>query len=120
MPFNIQHSTFLVRPELQMSEVIIDQSDFSEERATLEKTWAPARGLLGWLTETGHKQIGMRYIVTAFVFFLIGGIVAALMRLQLMKAENSFLGLVLSDQMFTMHGSSVVFRVAVATVAALG
>src|SRR5437899_10115152 len=95
-----KHSTFLVRPELQMSELVIDQPDFSTERATLEKTWAPARGVIGWLTETGHKQIGMRYIVTAFCFFVLGGIEAALMRIQLAKAENNFLNPDLYNQIF--------------------
>src|SRR5438477_2794125 len=111
--FNIQHSAFLVLPELPMSELVIDQPDFSTERAMLEQTWAPARGLLGWLTETGHKQIGMRYIVTAFVFFGLGGIEAALMRIQLMKPENTFLSPDRYNQIFTMHGSTMMFLFAV-------
>src|SRR5947208_7932454 len=96
-----------------MSELVIEQPDFSDERRMLEKTWAPARGLLGWLTETGHKQIGMRYIVTAFVFFGLGGIEAALMRIQLMKPENSFLSPDRYNQIFTMHGSTMMFLFAV-------
>jgi cytochrome c oxidase subunit I+III len=95
-------------------------SDFSEERRMLEKTWAPAKGLLGWLTETGHKQIGIRYIVTAFVFFLIGGVEAALIRIQLMKPENTFLGPDLYDKIFTMHGSTMMFLFAVPMMEGLG
>src|SRR5205823_10963099 len=96
-----------------MTDLTIDTSDFREQRLMLEKTWAPARGLLGWLTETGHKQIGMRYIVTAFVFFGLGGIEAALMRVQLMKPENTFLSPDRYNQIFTMHGSTMMFLFAV-------
>src|SRR6266508_5538323 len=111
--FNIQHSTFLVVLELPMSELVVESPDFAEQRVTLEKTWAPARGLIGWFTETGHKQIGMRYIVTAFVFFALGGIEAAMMRIQLAKAENTFLGPDLYNQICTMHGSTMMFLFAV-------
>ncbi len=103
-----------------MSELVIEQPDFAEQRVTLEKTWAPARGLIGWFTETGHKQIGMRYIVTAFVFFALGGIEAAMMRIQLAKAENTFLGPDLYNQIFTMHGSTMMFLFAVPMMLGLG
>src|SRR5512144_2339210 len=66
-----------------MTEVLLDERDIAQARAELESTWAPARGLWGWFTETGHMAIGLRYIVTAFCFFTIAGIEAALMRLQL-------------------------------------
>src|SRR5438105_11872408 len=108
--FNIQHSTFFY---LCMTEVIAAPPDFSRERALMEKTWAPAKGLLNWLTETGHKQIGMRYIVTALCFFAAGGIEAALMRIQLSRPENSFLSPDLYNQIFTMHGSTMMFLFAV-------
>ena len=45
-------------------------------------------GFLGWLTTTDHKEIGLRFIKTAFVFFLLGGVLALLMRLQLARAEE--------------------------------
>ena len=88
-------------------------SDFSQERAMLEKTWAYGKGLFGWLSETDHKKIGMRYIVTAFLFFAAGGIEAALMRIQLMKAENHFLTPDQYNQIFTMHGTTMMFLFAV-------
>ena len=79
----------------------------------MEKTWAPAKGLISWLTETGHKAIGMRYIVTAFCFFAAGGIEAALMRIQLSRPENNFISPDLYNQLFTMHGSTMMFLFAV-------
>ena len=65
-----------------MSELTIADPEFFSERQMLEKTWSTKRGILGVLEETGHKAIGMRYIVTAFVFFILGGLEAAMMRIQ--------------------------------------
>ena len=46
----------------------------------LEETWADPEGLYGWFTHVDHKSIGRRYLVTAFAFFLLAGVLAALMR----------------------------------------
>src|SRR5215213_3604563 len=46
----------------------------AREREELEKTWARPTGLRGWFTDTDHKAIALRYIVTAFIFFLLGGV----------------------------------------------
>src|SRR5579884_2308789 len=105
---------------LAMTERTVASPDFAEERAMLEKTWAPARGILGWFTETNHKVIGIRYIVTAFCFFLLGGIEAALMRIQLLKPENTFLSPDLYDQIFTMHGTTMMFLFAVPVMLGFG
>src|SRR5436309_5129058 len=96
-----------------MTELTVAQPDFSSQRAMLEETWSPSKGLFAWLTDTGHKEIGIRYIVTAFVFFALGGVEAALMRIQLMKPENSFLSPDRYNQIFTMHGSTMMFLFAV-------
>ena len=61
------------------------------EREELERTWARPIGFRGWFADTDHKAIAKRYIVTAFIFFLLGGIEAALMRIQLAFPENHFL-----------------------------
>ena len=84
-----------------MTELTVETPDFAKEAAIMEKTWAPHPGIIGWFMETGHKQIGMRYIVTAFIFFLAGGVEAALMRIQLMRPENHFLPPEAFDQLFT-------------------
>ena len=60
-----------------------------------------------------HRSIGKRYMVTAFAFFLAGGILAALMRIQLSRPENHFLGPDLYNQIFTVHGSTMMFLFAV-------
>src|SRR5205823_3631751 len=74
------------------------------EQEQLARTWAHAPGFLGWLSETDHKKIGLRYILTALCFFTAAGIEAALMRLQLSRPENTLLNPDLYNQIFTMHG----------------
>src|SRR4029079_4581194 len=70
-------------------------------------------GLWGWLTSVNHKSIALRSIITAFTFFGIAGIEAALMRVQLARPENSFIGPDLYNQLFTTHGSAMMFLFAV-------
>jgi cytochrome c oxidase subunit 1 len=84
-----------------------------QERRTLEETWKDPPGFRGWLTSTDHKAIGRRYIITAFIFFLTGGVLAVLMRVQLSRPENNFLGPDLYNQIFTMHGTTMMFLFAI-------
>lgn len=90
------------------------------ERRELEKTWAEPKGVIGWLSNTNHKTIGLRIIVTAFVFFGLGGILALVMRLQLMYPENHVLGPDLYNQFFTTHGTSMMFLFAVPVMEGMG
>ncbi|MGH9071983.1 MAG: cytochrome c oxidase subunit I, partial [Acidimicrobiales bacterium] len=66
-------------------------------------------GLLAYLTSTDHKQIGMNYMVTSFIMFLIAGIMAVLMRVQLSVPNNNFVSLSTYAQLFTMHGTIMLF-----------
>ena len=86
----------------------------------LEETWREPSPLKSWFTNTDHKAIGKRYIVTAFVFFLLGGLEAAAMRLQLMRPENNLIGPDLYNQIFTMHGSTMMFLFAVPVMEGVG
>ena len=88
--------------------------------ARLARTWAPRRGLLGFLAETNHKVIGRRFVVTAFAFFLLGGLLALTMRLQLARPEGTLLGPDRYDQLFTVHGSTMMFLFAVPIMEGLG
>jgi len=85
----------------------------AENERTLATTWEPAHGFPGVLSEVNNQIIGTRFMVTAFVFFLIGGILALLMRIQLTVAENDFLGPQTYNELFTMHGSTMMFLFAV-------
>ncbi|WP_413017929.1 cytochrome c oxidase subunit I [Noviherbaspirillum sp. 1P10PC] len=75
----------------------------------LEKIWKTTPGLLGWLTSVDHKEIGKRYLVTAFAFLVIGGIEALIMRLQLARPEQHLLSADQYNHLFTMHGLTMIF-----------
>ena len=67
------------------------------------------RGWVSWLTTTDHKRIGILFMVTSFVFFVLGGVEALLMRLQLGAANNTLVTPQTYNQLFTMHGTTMVF-----------
>jgi cytochrome c oxidase subunit I len=101
-----------------MSEVAskgIRDTELSAEdlHAMLEITWRSPRGLIGWLSNVDHKTIGLRYVVTALGFLVLGGIAAIVMRLQLAGPENNLVGPDLYNQLFTMHGTTMMFLFAV-------
>jgi cytochrome c oxidase subunit I len=68
-------------------------------------------GVWGWLTTTDHKRIGILYGATAMLFFIVGGIEALLIRLQLAAPEGQVLSADAYNQMFTMHATTMVFLV---------
>ena len=65
--------------------------------------------LWSWLTTVDHKRIGQLYGVSAFFFFLIGGLEATLMRIQLARPDATVLTAQQFNEMFTMHGTTMVF-----------
>jgi cytochrome c oxidase subunit 1 len=83
------------------------------EITLLERVWRHPRGIFGWLSYTTHQAIGMRYIVTAFIMLLLGGIEILLVRLQLSRPNNTSLGPDFYNQMFTTHGTTMMFLFAV-------
>ena len=94
--------------------------DTSQEIQLLERTWADPAGVSGWLCHVDHKSIGRRYIATAFGFFLMAGLLALVMRLQLSRPENHFLDPDLYNEIFTMHGTTMMFLFAVPVMQGLG
>jgi cytochrome c oxidase subunit I+III len=84
-----------------------------ELSARLERLWRTRSGVIGALASVDHKVIGRRYIVTAFAFLLLGGMLAMLMRIQLAGPEKTLLSADEYDQIFTMHGSTMMFLFAV-------
>ena len=75
----------------------------------LDHIWETAPGFYGWLATVDHKKIGIRYIVTAFAFLVAGGIEALIFRLQLAWSNLHLLTPEQYDQMFTMHGMTMIF-----------
>ena len=68
--------------------------------------------LHGWVTTVDHKRLGILYLLYALIFLLIGGIEAGMMRIQLMHAHNDFVSPQVFNRMFTMHGTTMIFFVA--------
>src|SRR3989440_429040 len=66
-------------------------------------------GWTSWVTTTDHKRIGIMYMVLTFAFFILGGVEALMMRLQLSQADNTLLTPQTYNALFTMHGSTMVF-----------
>ncbi len=66
-------------------------------------------GLWSWITTVDHKRIGALYGITAFILFIVGGIEATLIRIQLMRPENHFVSPDVYNQLFTMHGTTMIF-----------
>jgi cytochrome c oxidase subunit I len=79
------------------------RSRFARPKAT--------HGVRSWFTTVDHKRIGILYFVTAFAFFVIAGIEALLIRIQLATPNGQLLDANLYNQIFTMHGLSMIFFV---------
>jgi cytochrome c oxidase subunit I+III len=75
----------------------------------LERQWAERPGVLGWLTTTDHKRVGLLYFWTTLVFFGAGGVEALIMRSQLIQPNNDLVGPETFDQLFTVHGMTMIF-----------
>jgi heme/copper-type cytochrome/quinol oxidase subunit 1 len=97
-----------------MSEIAVrpgpirDLTDFEEKHS-----------LLAWLSSCDHKQIGVLYLLTALGFFIVGGCEALFMRIQLAVPNNLFLKPETYDELFTLHGTTMIFLVVVPTLLGL-
>ena len=88
-------------------------ADRERDIADLRRSWRNPGGIIGWLSYTTHQAIGMRYIITAFIMLLVGGVEALMMRTQLASPNNGFLGPGGYNQTFTTHGTTMMFLFAV-------
>src|SRR5213083_2165249 len=68
---------------------------------------------MSWVSTTDHKRIGILYIATSLVFFVAGGILALLMRAQLAQANEHFITKHSYNELFTIHGTTMIFLVVV-------
>jgi cytochrome c oxidase subunit I len=86
-----------IRQHIARPEVIVHKLD------------ARQRGWTSWLSTTDHKKIGILYLYTTFAFFILGGVEALLMRLQLSAPDNNFVSPRTYSDLMTMHGSTMIF-----------
>ncbi len=90
-----------------MATVITPRAQPHVER--LERIWAERPGLIGWLTTTDHKRIGLLYFFTSLAFFGAGGVEALLIRTQLIGPNQHVLSPQAYNEVFTMHGVTMIF-----------
>jgi cytochrome c oxidase subunit 1 len=98
---------------------VVDDIATASDIARLSRTWDGPRGWWGALSTVDHKIIGRRYIVTAFMFLALGGVLALAMRLQLASPEARLISPDRYNQLFTMHGSNMMFLFAVPVMEAM-
>src|SRR5215831_8351868 len=65
-----------------------------------------------WITTVDHKRLGILYILFALLFLVFGGLEATIMRIQLIRPHNNFVSPQAFNRMFTMHGTTMIFFVA--------
>ncbi|MGH9514210.1 MAG: cbb3-type cytochrome c oxidase subunit I [Terriglobales bacterium] len=92
-------------------EPIVIPAGSGEQR--LAKTWAAPPGFWGWFRNVHHTAIGVRFMVTSFVFLILGGVLAGMIRWQLARPEHNAIGPDLYNQIFTVHGTTMIFLFAV-------
>ncbi|MEA3143688.1 MAG: cytochrome c oxidase subunit [Thermoplasmata archaeon] len=78
------------------------------------------KGLMRWLTTTDHKEIGLMYLWAAFIFFVLGGIAALLMRLELYRPGLQYVTGAQFNELFSLHGTTMVFLWIMPALAGLG
>ena len=78
------------------------------------------RGWLAWLTTTDHKKIGILYLFATFLFFILGGVEALIMRLQLAQPDSTLVNPETYNGLVTVHGTTMVFLFVVPMMAGFG
>jgi cytochrome c oxidase subunit I+III len=97
-------------PESSGDDIVLGHPD--DKHDALNRVWSNPRGWRA-LTIVNHTTLGLRFMVTGAVFFLIGGLLAMLMRTQLALPDQNIIDVELYNQLFTMHGTIMMFLFAV-------
>jgi len=84
-------------------------ADSTPLRTTLESLWEGEGGISGWFSTVDHKKLGLRYIITAFVFLVLGGIEALIFRLQLATPNAHLLTPEQFNELYSIHGITMIF-----------
>lgn len=100
--------------------ILRPETDPAQVTERLEQTWSDTAGTPGFFSSVDHKRVGHRYLVTSFVFFLIGGVEALLMRTQLLVPDAQVLSPDLYNRLLTMHGTTMFFLFLATIISAWG
>jgi cytochrome c oxidase subunit I+III len=109
-----------VKLDVEIRDDVTSAEDENRQRIHLEQIWRNLGGLRGFLSTVDHKEIGVRYVGTALLWFALAGALAMLMRMQLSQPENTLLGPDKYNQFFSTHGTAMMFLFAVPVMTALG
>jgi cytochrome c oxidase subunit I+III len=92
--------------------VSVDNMNIQKRHEEFEKVWtAPETGPKSWFATVNNQPFGNRFMVSSLVFFLLAGMMALLMRLQLAVPDNNLMGPETYNRLFTMHGATMMFLV---------
>lgn len=92
----------------------VTQAAYTGQPESLRRPWifrrpTATRGLVSWLTTVDHKRVGLLYGFSALFFFIIGGLEALAIRVQLAVPDNTFLSFQRYNELFTMHATTMIF-----------
>src|SRR5690606_14815520 len=82
-----------------------------KEVSLFEKIWTAPTGWRDWFASVNNQPYGARFMAASFIFFSLAGIMAIIMRLQLAVPENNLIGPQVYNELFTMHGSTMMYLV---------
>ncbi len=92
----------------RVPRVVTADYEFPAARS-LEAIWATKPGLYGWISTVDHKEIGIRYLVTAFAFLIVGGLEALVIRLQLARPNQAIVTPEQYNELFSAHAITMIF-----------
>src|SRR5918995_2002684 len=90
-----------------------------DRQQAFEHIWSQPTGFVGLLRTVDNIPVARRYLATGFAFFIVGGMLALLMRIQLGRPDNTFLDAETYNQIFTMHGTTMMFLFVIPFIEAL-
>ena len=91
--------------------IVLPEAQPARRRSLVRRPSGYTQGAWGWMTTVDHKKIGILYGVTAGIFFLIGGLEALVLRVQLGAPDQTLVSADQYNQLFTMHGTTMIFLV---------
>ncbi|HEX2850102.1 MAG TPA: cytochrome c oxidase subunit I [Acidimicrobiales bacterium] len=97
--------TTIAQPSADAAQPVLP----GEVEEAMERRWRDAPGIPGFFASVDHKKIGVRYMVTAFVFFFLAGVQALFLRAQLAQPDAHVVGPQAYNELFTMHGVTMIF-----------
>jgi cytochrome c oxidase subunit 1 len=93
--------------------------DYPLEKSRRQREFSLSEALYSWVATVDHKRLGLMYMTSAIIFFLIAGVMAMVIRAQLIVPENHVVGPQTFNRLFTMHGTTMVFLVGMPIIAGL-